>query len=234
MKQWASLRPAIGMLLFLEFLTWAGLLAGWFVTKSLVPSLTLHRMDFVPLLSLPALMTLVMIGHLRWRQKAVQASPTQAASKGSSGLPHFLPTWKYLLLRLAVGGCLWLGSIQMGSRLQEVESEGVGDDGVGRQQQHDDRGRGWPRLDLAKRTIERLAANASATPGAVVFAGESYIQCPLTTDLNALSLFLETVGPGMVPTQDGRRTGGGSMLEWLRQPKRGLSRGRDLDRRRKP
>ena len=37
--------------------------------------------------------------------------------------------------------------------------------------------------------------------GLVVFAGESYVQCPLTTDLNALSLFLETVGPGMVPTQ---------------------------------
>ena len=161
MKQWASLRPAIGMLLFLEFLTWAGLLAGWFVTKSLVPSLTLHRMDFVPLLSLPALMTLVMIGHLRWRQKAVQALSDASRVEGVlPGYRIFLPTWKYLLLRLALGHFSWRGLTQeMGSRLQEVESEGVDmmvalD--VSNSMMTEDVG--VPRLDLAKRTIERLAA----------------------------------------------------------------------------
>ena len=80
MKQWASIRPAMGLLLFLEFLTWAATISGWYVAKSLVPSLTLHRMEFVPLLLVPALMTLVMIGHLRWRQKAVQSCPMPAAS----------------------------------------------------------------------------------------------------------------------------------------------------------
>ena len=56
MKQWSSIRPALGLLVFLEFLTWAATVSGWFVAKSLVPSLTLHRMEFVPLLLVPALM----------------------------------------------------------------------------------------------------------------------------------------------------------------------------------
>ena len=81
MKQWASIRPAMGLLLFLEFLTWAATISGWFVAKSLVPSLTATQIKFVPLLlALPALMTLVMIGHLRWRQKPSSPWPMPAAS----------------------------------------------------------------------------------------------------------------------------------------------------------
>ena len=127
MKQWASIRPAMGLLLFLEFLTWAATISGWYVAKSLVPSLTLHRMEFVPLLLVPALMTLVMIGHLRWRQKAVQSLSDAGRIDGVlPGYRIFLPTWKYLLLRLAMGALLvaWLDP-KMGSRLQEVESEGI-------------------------------------------------------------------------------------------------------------
>ena len=194
-----------GPLVFFEFLTWAGMLAGWFVARSLVPSLTLERMAFVPLLMLPALMTLVMVGHLRWRQKAVQALSDAGHIEGVlPGHRIFLPTWKYLLLRLALGALLvaWLDP-KMGSRLQEVESEGIDmmvalD--VSNSMMTEDVG--MPRLDLAKRTVARLASNATGDRlGLVVFAGESYVQCPLTTDLNALGLFLETVGPGMVPTQ---------------------------------
>ena len=219
MKQWASIRPAMGLLVFFEFLTWAGMLAGWFVARSLVPSLTLERMAFVPLLMLPALMTLVMVGHLRWRQKAVQALSDAGRIEGVlPGHRIFLPTWKYLLLRLALGALLvaWLDP-KMGSRLQEVESEGIDmmvalD--VSNSMMTEDVG--MPRLDLAKRTVARLASNATGDRlGLVVFAGESYVQCPLTTDLNALGLFLETVGPGMVPARHCRRTSCRSLLEWF-------------------
>jgi Ca-activated chloride channel family protein len=37
--------------------------------------------------------------------------------------------------------------------------------------------------------------------GVVVFAGEAFVQCPLTTDYQAARLFLRSVGPGSVPQQ---------------------------------
>ena len=72
MKNWSSLRPAVGLLLFLELLLWMAVLAGWFTATSLVPSLTLHRLDSVPILGMTALLTVLMIGHLRWRHKVIQ------------------------------------------------------------------------------------------------------------------------------------------------------------------
>ena len=37
--------------------------------------------------------------------------------------------------------------------------------------------------------------------GVVVFAGEAFVQCPLTTDYDAARLFLRAVGPDAVPQQ---------------------------------
>ena len=65
MKTWASLRPVLGLLLFLELLLCMAVLAGWFTAKALVPSLTLHRMELAPILMVTALLTLLMLGHLR-------------------------------------------------------------------------------------------------------------------------------------------------------------------------
>ena len=127
MKKWASIRPAIGMLLCLEFLLWIGMVSSWIIARSLVPSLTLHRAEFLPLLGFSSLLTLLIVAHIRWRHKAVQSFAD--ASRLHSVLPGyriFLPTWKFYLLRLALGALLvaWLDP-KMGSKLQEVESEGV-------------------------------------------------------------------------------------------------------------
>jgi Ca-activated chloride channel family protein len=37
--------------------------------------------------------------------------------------------------------------------------------------------------------------------GLVIFAGEAYVQLPITTDYNAAKMFLEAIGTGMVPVQ---------------------------------
>ncbi|MGB0247642.1 MAG: vWA domain-containing protein, partial [Flavobacteriales bacterium] len=205
MKTWASLRPVLGLLLFLELLLWMAVLAGWFTATALVPSLTLHRMELAPVLMVTALLTLLMLGHLRWRHKVIRSLAD--AGQIDSVLPGyrmFVPTWKFFLLRMALAFLViaWLDP-KMGSRLQEVESEGVDmmvalD--VSNSMMTEDVG--MARLDLAKRTIKRLAASTSGDRlGLVVFAGEAYVQCPLTTDVDALDLFLESVNPGMVPTQ---------------------------------
>ncbi|HWZ04633.1 MAG TPA: VWA domain-containing protein [Mucilaginibacter sp.] len=58
------------------------------------------------------------------------------------------------------------------------------------------------RLENAKRAIAQLIDNLhNDRIGIVVFAGEPYVQLPVTTDYSAAKLFLNTINTGMVPTQ---------------------------------
>jgi Ca-activated chloride channel family protein len=58
------------------------------------------------------------------------------------------------------------------------------------------------RLESAKRAISQLIDNLhNDRIGIVVFAGDAYVQLPVTTDYSAAKLFLNTINPDMVPTQ---------------------------------
>jgi Ca-activated chloride channel family protein len=58
------------------------------------------------------------------------------------------------------------------------------------------------RLENAKQALAQLIDNLhSDRIGIVVFAGEPYVQLPMTTDYSAAKLFLNTINTGMVPTQ---------------------------------
>jgi len=58
------------------------------------------------------------------------------------------------------------------------------------------------RLENAKRAIAQLIDNLhSDRIGIIVFAGEAYVQLPVTTDYSAAKLFLNTINPDMMPTQ---------------------------------
>ena len=58
------------------------------------------------------------------------------------------------------------------------------------------------RLDRAKLEIERIVdARRGDRVGLVVFAGEAFLQCPLTTDRGALRLFLSAADPEQVAVQ---------------------------------
>ena len=61
---------------------------------------------------------------------------------------------------------------------------------------------GTSRLDFAKRSIQRLVSQTHGDRlGLVVFAGDAFIECPLTTDLNAIELFLRQISPEMIQKQ---------------------------------
>jgi len=93
--------------------------------------------------------------------------------------------------------------LKVGARLREVKSEGVDimlalD--VSNSMEAEDLG--MSRLDLGKRTIERLVGQLDGDRvGLVVFAGDAYVQCPITTDYGAIKLFLNQVSTGLVPVQ---------------------------------
>ena len=67
------------------------------------------------------------------------------------------------------------------------------------------------RLARAKNEIKKLLNQLKGDRvGLVIFAGDAFIQCPLTTDYSALRLFLDVAGPSMIPTPG---TDFGSALE---------------------
>lgn len=57
------------------------------------------------------------------------------------------------------------------------------------------------RLSRAKNELKKLLGELKGDRvGLVIFAGDAFIQCPLTSDYSALRLFLDVAGPGMIPT----------------------------------
>lgn len=57
------------------------------------------------------------------------------------------------------------------------------------------------RLEKAKLELETLVEKlGSDRIGIVAFAGDAFIQCPLTTDHNAVKLFLSALTPNLLPT----------------------------------
>ncbi len=58
------------------------------------------------------------------------------------------------------------------------------------------------RLTRAKYALEKMIDKLEGDQlGLVIFAGEAYVQLPITSDYNAAKMFLESIGPGMVPVQ---------------------------------
>lgn len=58
------------------------------------------------------------------------------------------------------------------------------------------------RLDRAKRSIQELIAQLKGDRiGIVVFAGEAFVQLPITTDYSAAKLFLQSIEPDLITTQ---------------------------------
>lgn len=57
------------------------------------------------------------------------------------------------------------------------------------------------RLDRAKNEIKKLLDDLRGDRvGLVIFAGDAFIQCPLTTDYGAVRLFLDVADPTLLPT----------------------------------
>lgn len=58
------------------------------------------------------------------------------------------------------------------------------------------------RLQRAKNEIKKVLDGLRGDRvGLVIFAGDAFIQCPLTTDYGALRLFLDVAEPSLMPTQ---------------------------------
>lgn len=58
------------------------------------------------------------------------------------------------------------------------------------------------RLERSKQAIYKLISKLGGDRiGVVVFAGNAYVQLPITTDYSAAKMFLSTINPSLIPTQ---------------------------------
>ena len=111
--------------------------------------------------------------------------------------------WKAALIALGVlMTALALAGPRFGTKLREVQREGVDliialD--VSLSMQAEDVAPN--RLERAKNEIKKLLGELRGDRvGLVLFAGDAFIQCPLTTDYSAVRLFLDVADPSLIPT----------------------------------
>jgi Ca-activated chloride channel family protein len=114
------------------------------------------------------------------------------------------PVWKFILTSLGIAALvLGVANPQIGSKYEEVKREGfeliIALD-ISNSMMAEDLEPN--RLERAKQAISKLIDQLKSDKiGIIVFAGQAYVQLPLTTDYAAAKLFLSTVSTDIVPTQ---------------------------------
>lgn len=164
-----------------------------------------ENIQFLYALALIPLLLLVAILVKRWRKRVLTAFAD--AHLVNSLLPEvskYKPALKIGLLCCAFFFLIiGLANPQNGSKLEEIKREGVDliialD--ISNSMLAEDLSPN--RLDNAKLAIARLIDNLHDDRiGVVIFAGQSYVQLPVTTDYAAAKLFLDNISTDMIPTQ---------------------------------
>jgi len=111
---------------------------------------------------------------------------------------------KVILFLLAITSLiLAMANLQTGSKLTEVKRDGaelmvcldVSNSMLAQDLSPN-------RLTRAKYALEKMIDKLEGDRlGLIIFAGEAYVQLPITSDYNAAKMFLESISPGMVPMQ---------------------------------
>lgn len=164
-----------------------------------------HTIYLWALLALIPLMVIVFIFIQRWKNKRLKQFANKSVIKRLMPNVSFkLPFIKFVLLLFAfVFLLLGLANLQYGTTTEQAKKEGVDlmialD--VSNSMMAEDLSPN--RLERAKRAIYQLIEKLENDRlGIIVFAGESYVQLPITTDYSSAKLFLETIGTDIVPTQ---------------------------------
>ncbi len=141
----------------------------------------------------------------RWKRKALRHFGDERLVKRIMPEAAFSrPGWKFALFLPAVAALLvGLANPQMGTVAEEGQRKGS-DLMILLDVSNSMMAGDLPpnRLENAKRAIFQLIDQLrSDRIGIIIFAGEAYVQLPITTDYAAAKLFLNNISTGIVPTQ---------------------------------
>jgi Ca-activated chloride channel homolog len=148
------------------------------------------------LLAVPLVVALLVRGAVR-RREALAAFGAGGGARGGERGRALLLVGAVGLLALAAAGPRY------GTELREIRQEGV-DLVIALDVSNSMRAEDVApsRLERARHELEGvLASLRGSRVGIVLFAGEAFLHCPLTTDLNAVRLFLRAADPSLIPTQ---------------------------------
>ena len=152
-----------------------------------------------------AVILLFFILYMVWRRRAVRSviKDRRAAEMLISGSYRRILAKEILIIFAVILSMAVLLRPRWGETVREVNREGsdvlIALD-VSRSMLAREGGR--TRLERAKGAVRWVAESLDGDRiGLLVFAGESFLLCPLTTDVGAFMLFLDSAGPDSVPLQ---------------------------------
>ncbi|MHA4896167.1 vWA domain-containing protein [Pedobacter sp. PWIIR3] len=167
--------------------------------------LRFENIQFLWALALVPLMIIVFLIIRRWKRRALKALGDQKTVRMM--IPEVSlrrPGIKFLLYLIAFTAMiLAVANPQIGTKIEEGKKSGsdlmilldvsnsmlAGDLAPSR-------------LENAKRAISQMIDNLhNDRVGIIIFAGEAYVQLPITTDYSAAKLFLNNINTDIVPTQ---------------------------------
>ena len=156
------------------------------------------------LLIIPILLILFWLA-MRWRKNALSKfGEFSLVNKLVPDLSFNKQRLKFLLYLGAIGfTIIGLANPQVGSKLEKVKVQGVDvmiAIDVSKSMLAEDLSPN--RLDVAKRLVSKLIEKlGNDRIGLIIFAGNAYLQMPLTVDYSAAKIFLKTINTDLVPTQ---------------------------------
>ena len=161
--------------------------------------------EWLFLLVLIPIIILGFIFYVRWRKKAIaEFGHPSLVNKLMPMASEFKLRFKFILFAIAISSLiLGIANPQIGSKMEEVKREGVdlmiaidlSNSMLAEDLQPN-------RLMRAKQSISKLIDRLDGDRiGLIVFAGDAYVQLPITTDYSAAKLFLSTINTSIVPTQ---------------------------------
>jgi len=161
--------------------------------------------EFLWALMLIPVLTAVFVWMMIWKKKALQrVGDWGIIQRLSPGKSNSRVIAKFILLMIAyVFLVIGIANPQIGSKLVEGERKGIDImialDVSNSMLAEDIKPN---RLEMAKQAISKLLDNlGNDRIGIVIFAGNAYMQLPITTDYSAAKMFLANVDTKIVPTQ---------------------------------
>ena len=148
---------------------------------------------------------LLMVYYSKWKRKAFKSFGEGLVKKGL--IPFYSKSrenLKFLFIFLCITSMIiGISNPQIGTKMEEVKREGVdlmiALDLSNSMLAEDIKPN---RLERARQAISRLIDKLEGDRiGLIVFAGDAYVQLPITTDYSAAKLFLSTVNTSIIPSQ---------------------------------
>ena len=161
--------------------------------------------DFLyALLVVPVLIGLFYYSLLQKSKRLKQIGDKNLLAALMPEASHWRPRVKfYLLLTAIVLSIFMMAGPQFGTKLQKVKRNGIEmviAVDVSNSMLAEDLSPS--RMQRAKQLLSRLIDQAQNDKVALlVFAGDAYVQMPMTTDVSSAKMFLNSINPGMVPIQ---------------------------------